>query len=54
LQKKMNYLILLLTLIFMVGCTNAEETSNTDLETDVQEVTTINTNKDSEKEGKHA
>ncbi|CAN7382879.1 DNA/RNA non-specific endonuclease [Rossellomorea sp. LjRoot5] len=49
-QKKMNYLIFLLTLIFMVGCTNAEDASNTDVETAVQEVTTINTNKDSEKE----
>ena len=26
-KKKMNYLILLLTIIFMVGCTNVEETS---------------------------
>lgn len=34
----------------MVGCTNAEDASNTDVETAVQEVTTINTNKDSEKE----
>jgi hypothetical protein len=49
-QQKMNYLILLLTLIFMVGCTNAEDASNTDVETDVQEVTAIDTNKDSEKE----
>jgi PBP1b-binding outer membrane lipoprotein LpoB len=26
-KKKMNYLILLLTFIFMVGCTNVEDTS---------------------------
>ena len=49
-KKKMNYLILLLTFIFMVGCTNVEDTSNTDEETDSQEVTTVNTNKNSEKE----
>jgi hypothetical protein len=30
-KKKMNYLILLLTFIFMVGCTNVEDTSNTDV-----------------------
>lgn len=29
-QKKMNYLILLLTTIFMVGCTNVEDASITD------------------------
>ena len=40
-KKKMNYLILLLTIIFMVGCTNVEDTSNTDVETDSQEVTTV-------------
>lgn len=38
-KKKMNYLILFLTIIFMVGCTNVEDTSNTDVETDSQEVT---------------
>jgi hypothetical protein len=47
---KMNYLILLLTIIFMVGCTNVEDTSNTDVETDSQEVTTVETNKNNEKE----
>jgi hypothetical protein len=46
-KKKMNYLILLLTIIFMVGCTNVEDTSNTDVETDLQEVTTDTTNKNS-------
>jgi hypothetical protein len=49
-KKKMNYLILLLTIIFMVGCTNVEDTSNTDVETDSQEVTTVETNKNNEKE----
>lgn len=39
-KKKMNYLILFITIIFMVGCTNVEDTSNTDVETDSQEVTT--------------
>jgi phosphatidylglycerophosphatase A len=38
-KKIMNYLILLLTFIFMVGCTNVEDPSNTDVETDSQEVT---------------
>jgi len=49
-KKKMNYLILLLTIIFMVGCTNVEDASNTEVETDPQEVTTVETNKNSEKE----
>lgn len=49
-KKKMNYLILLLTTIFMVGCTNLEDASITDVETDIQEVTTVETNKNSEKE----
>lgn len=47
-KKKMNYLILLLTTIFMFGCTNVEDASITDKETDPQEVTTVNTNKNSE------
>ena len=34
----------------MVGCTNVEDASNTDVETDSQEVTTVETNKNSEKE----
>ena len=50
-KKKLNYLILLLTTIFiMLGCTNEEDASNTDVETDSQEVTTVETNKNSEKE----
>jgi uncharacterized protein YceK len=46
--KKMNYLILLLTAIFMVGCTSVENVSTTKEKTD-QEVTAANTNKNSEK-----
>lgn len=46
----MNYLILLLTTIFLVGCTNVEDVSITDEKTDSQEVTTVNTDKTSEKE----
>ena len=34
----------------MVGCTNLEDTSITDVETEPQEVTTVETNKNSEKE----
>ncbi|MBS4194146.1 DNA/RNA non-specific endonuclease [Lederbergia citri] len=49
-KKKMNYLILLLTIIFMVGCTNVEDASNTDVETAPQEVTTVETNTNNEKE----
>jgi hypothetical protein len=49
-KKKMNFLVLLLTIIFMVGCANVEDTSNTDGKTDSQEVTTVDTNKNSEKE----
>ncbi|MGX1195927.1 DNA/RNA non-specific endonuclease [Metabacillus sp. SLBN-84] len=49
-KKKMNCLILLLTAIFMVGCTNAEDTSITDVETNTQEETSVETNKNSEKE----
>lgn len=50
-KKKMNYLILLFTIIFVVGCTNIEDTSNTDIEIDSQEVVaTVETNKNYEKE----
>ncbi|RDW20085.1 hypothetical protein CWR48_05010 [Oceanobacillus arenosus] len=49
-KKKMNYLILLLTIIFMVGCTNVEDASNTDVETVPQELTTVETNKNNENE----
>ena len=43
-KKKINYLILLLTAIFIVGCTNVEDASVTDKETDSQDVTTVETN----------
>jgi hypothetical protein len=49
-KKRMNYLILLLTAILIVGCTNVEDSSVTDEETDLQEVTTVETDTDSEKE----
>lgn len=45
-QKKMNYLIVPLMIIFMVGCTNIEDVSNTEEKTDSQEVTTVNTTVD--------
>lgn len=41
-KKKTNYLILLLTAIFIVGCTKVEDASVTDKETDSHEVTTNN------------
>ncbi|MGE7930716.1 DNA/RNA non-specific endonuclease [Lysinibacillus xylanilyticus] len=44
-KKKINYLILLLTAIFIVGCTNVEDVSNTDVKSDSQEVTTKNNEK---------
>nr|WP_106779287.1 DNA/RNA non-specific endonuclease [Lysinibacillus timonensis] len=40
-KKKMNYLSLLLMTIFTVGCTNVENASVTDGETNPQEVTTV-------------
>jgi len=49
-KQKMNYLIILLTIIFMVGCTNAEDTSNTDVEIDSQVETTVEPDKKGEKE----
>lgn len=47
-QKKINYLIILLTAIFMVGCTNVEDVSTIEEKTDSQEVTTANTNEKEE------
>jgi hypothetical protein len=38
-KKNITYLIILLTFIFIVGCTNVEDTSKTNVETDSQEVT---------------
>ncbi|MBT2681728.1 DNA/RNA non-specific endonuclease [Bacillus sp. ISL-35] len=52
-KKKMNYLILLLTIISMVGCSNVKDASNTDRDTDPQKVTTVNTTENSEKEEKN-
>ncbi|GGC88122.1 hypothetical protein GCM10007216_18590 [Thalassobacillus devorans] len=50
-KKKINYLILLLMTIFMVGCAhNVEDASATDEKTNLQEETTVNTNENSEKE----
>jgi len=44
---KINYLILLLTAIIMVGCTN-EDASVTDVETDPQEAATVETSENEE------
>lgn len=49
-KRKTSYLALLLTIMFMVGCTNEENATITDGETDSQEVATINTNENSIKE----
>ena len=49
-KKKLNYIILLLTTIFIVGCTNVEDTSNKDIDTDPQEVSKVETNTNNEKE----
>ncbi|MBT2692753.1 hypothetical protein [Bacillus sp. ISL-55] len=49
-KKKLNYFILLLTAIMMAGCTDIEHPSITDGETKPKEVTTVNTNENSEKE----
>nr|WP_304220050.1 DNA/RNA non-specific endonuclease [Fredinandcohnia onubensis] len=48
-KKRINYLFLLLTIIFIFGCTNIEDASITDGATAPQEVTSVNTN-NSEKE----
>ncbi|MFH5780066.1 DNA/RNA non-specific endonuclease [Heyndrickxia oleronia] len=45
-KKKISYLILLLAAIFIVGCTNVENVSNTDGKADSQEVTTKNSEKE--------
>ncbi|MBP2243181.1 hypothetical protein J2Z40_003769 [Cytobacillus eiseniae] len=45
-KKKINYLILLITAILIVGCTNVEDVSNTDGQADSQEVTTKNSEKE--------
>ncbi|MDQ0429413.1 hypothetical protein QOZ98_002241 [Planomicrobium stackebrandtii] len=43
-KKKMKYLVVLLTVIFMVGCTEIEDAAITDTETVAQEVTTAEAN----------
>ncbi|MGK7377277.1 DNA/RNA non-specific endonuclease [Planococcus sp. 1R117A] len=47
---KKNYLIILLTAIFLAGCTDVEEAAVTDVETDTQEVASVETGKSSGKE----
>jgi hypothetical protein len=49
-QKKMNYLIILFTTIFMVGCADVENVSTTEEKTDSQEVIAANTNENDVKE----
>ena len=49
-KKIMNYLILLLTIVFIIGCTNSEDASITDVEKDSQKATTVEPNKNSGKE----
>lgn len=49
-KKKMIYFILLLSTIYMGGCTNAEDASITEVETESQEVEIVETNINSEKE----
>ncbi|BAK16293.1 ABC-type Fe3+ transport system, periplasmic component [Solibacillus silvestris StLB046] len=51
-KKKVNVLILLLMVIFMVGCTDEEKVSITDGDIKTQEVTTDNTTENSEREKK--
>ncbi|MEF7563745.1 DNA/RNA non-specific endonuclease [Bacillus infantis] len=48
-QKKLNYLISLLTIIFIAGCTNAEDASNTNTHTDPQEETSVTVKSEAEK-----
>lgn len=49
-KKNVNYLILLLTIIFMVGCTNVEDVATTDNETAPKVAATENSDIKSEKE----
>ena len=46
----MNYLILLLTTIYLVGCTTVEDATITEVETESQEVATVEINENSVKE----
>ena len=49
-KKKTNYLVLLLTLILMVGCTEVEDASVTDNETESQEESTTDAEENSKQE----
>ncbi|MDW2878151.1 MULTISPECIES: DNA/RNA non-specific endonuclease [Bacillaceae] len=48
-KKKMNYLISLLTIIFIAGCTTQEDTSNTNADKVPQEETTVTVKPEAEK-----
>jgi hypothetical protein len=48
-KKKMNYLISLLTITLIAGCTNAEDTSNTNADKVPQEETTVTVKPEAEK-----
>ncbi|MCG3417557.1 DNA/RNA non-specific endonuclease [Oceanobacillus jordanicus] len=47
-KKKMNYIILLLTIIFMVGCTEVNDATITEGEIEPQEINTDNSAKDNQ------
>src|SRR5690606_17400937 len=49
-HKRMNYLIVFLLSIFLVGCTSVEDTANPDVETGKKEVATVETNDNNETE----
>jgi hypothetical protein len=48
-KKKINYLVLLLTIIFIAGCTNAEDAPNTTADKVPQEETTVTVKPEAEK-----
>ncbi|WP_366162154.1 DNA/RNA non-specific endonuclease [Bacillus infantis] len=48
-KKKINYLISLLTIIFIAGCTNAKDASNTNADKVPQEETTVTVKPEAEK-----
>ncbi|TYS61983.1 hypothetical protein FZD47_18005 [Bacillus infantis] len=48
-KKKINYLITLLTIIFMAGCTNSKDASNTNADKVPQEETTVTVKPEAEK-----
>lgn len=49
-KKKTNYLILLLTVFLVIGCTDVEDVTITDVETSSEEVNTVNPVEDSKTE----